>query len=95
MFTSGASHMCQMHNSIFRGYNSIYQQAAHIKDGDKADFVGYCLSWYKFVKTHADDEEANLFPMVEKLLDDSTIWGDTHKEHGEISRFRTASVAFS
>lgn len=81
MFTIGASHMCQMHNSIFRGYNSIYQQAAHIKDGDKASFIGYCLTWYKFVKTHADDEEANLFPLVEQFLEDKNVWADTHKEH--------------
>lgn len=61
MFTSGASHMCMVHNSIFRGYNSIYHQAAHITDADKASFIGYCLTWHKFLKSHADNEEAGLF----------------------------------
>jgi hemerythrin-like domain-containing protein len=82
MFTMGATHMCNMHNSIFRGYNSIYQQALHIQEDEKADFIGYALTWYKFVKTHAADEENNLFPKVEQLLRDDTTWGDTHKEHG-------------
>jgi len=74
--------MCLLHNSILRGYNSIYQQAAHVRDEDKADFVGYAQTWYKFVKSHHDDEEAVLFTKVEELLDDKTIWAETHKEHG-------------
>jgi hemerythrin-like domain-containing protein len=83
MFTLGASHMAQMHNSVFRGYNSIYLQAPHIADGEKQDFIRYCLAWYKLVKTHAAAEEANLFPFTEKLLDDKTVWGETHHEHGK------------
>ena len=82
MFTSGASHMCMVHNSIFRGYNSIYHQAPHIAEADKAAFVGYCLTWYKFVKTHAENEETSLFPRIEELLEDKTIWEESHKEHG-------------
>jgi hemerythrin superfamily protein len=82
MFTVGASHMGNMHNSIFRGYNSIYHQAPHVLQADKAGFIGYCSTWYKFVKTHADDEEASLFPKVEELLKDKSIWAETHKEHG-------------
>jgi hypothetical protein len=69
-------------NSIFRGYNSIYQQAPIIADQDKADFVGYCLTWYKFVKSHHDDEETTLFTKIEELLKDKTIFEETHKEHG-------------
>lgn len=82
LFSTGASHMALLHNSIFRGYNSIYLQAPHVKDADKPDFVGYCLTWYKFVKSHHDDEEETLFTKVEELLDDKTIFEDTHKEHG-------------
>jgi hemerythrin-like domain-containing protein len=82
MFTSGASHMCMVHNSIFRGYNSIYHQAAHIAESDKAAFVGYCFTWHKFVKTHAENEETSLFPRIEELLEDRTIWEESHKEHG-------------
>ncbi|KAI0860863.1 hypothetical protein F4860DRAFT_477973 [Xylaria cubensis] len=81
IFTTGATHMALLHNSIFRGYNSIYQQAPNIKDVDKNDFIGYALTWYKFVKSHHDDEEVSLFTRVEEVLDDKTIWEETHKEH--------------
>ncbi|KAI0395268.1 hypothetical protein F5Y17DRAFT_424461 [Xylariaceae sp. FL0594] len=81
IFTTGATHMALLHNSIFRGYNSIYQQAPNVKDAEKADFIGYSLTWYKFVKSHHDDEEASLFTEVEAVLDDKTIWDKTHKEH--------------
>ncbi|KAI8944479.1 hypothetical protein F4801DRAFT_571567 [Xylaria longipes] len=81
IFTTGATHMALLHNSIFRGYNSIYQQAPNVKDVDKNDFIGYALTWYKFVKSHHDDEEVSLFTRVEEVLDDKTIWDETHKEH--------------
>lgn len=74
--------MALLHNSIFRGYNSIYLQAPHVQDADKADFIGYALTWFKFVKSHHDDEEESLFTKVEELLDDKTVFEDTHKEHG-------------
>lgn len=82
IFTTGATHMALLHNSIFRGYNSIYQQAPHVQDVDKSDFIGYSLTWYRFVKSHHDDEEVSLFTKVEEVLDDKTIWDATHKEHG-------------
>ncbi|KAH9992022.1 hypothetical protein F4779DRAFT_609443 [Xylariaceae sp. FL0662B] len=81
IFTTGATHMALLHNTILRGYNSIYQQAPHVKPADKADFIGYSLTWFKFVKTHHDDEEETLFPKVEEVLEDKTIWEGTHKEH--------------
>ncbi|KAJ4397731.1 hypothetical protein N0V93_001966 [Gnomoniopsis smithogilvyi] len=81
IFVSGASHMALLHNSIFRGFNSIYLQAPHVLDADKADFVGYALTWFKFVKSHHDDEELNLFTKIEDLLDDRAIFEETHKEH--------------
>ncbi|KAI8960386.1 hypothetical protein F5Y11DRAFT_330056 [Daldinia sp. FL1419] len=81
IFTTGATHMALLHNAILRGYNSIYQQAPHVKPGDKADFIGYALTWHKFVTSHHDDEEATLFPKVEAVLNDNTIWAETHKEH--------------
>lgn len=81
LFTTGASHMALLHNAVFRGYNSIYLQAPHVKDVEKDDFVGYCLTWFKFVKSHHDDEEQTLFPKVEALLD-ANVFEDTHKEHG-------------
>ncbi|KAK7750959.1 hypothetical protein SLS62_007092 [Diatrype stigma] len=81
IFTTGATHMALLHNAILRGYNSIYLQAPHVQPADKAAFIGYALTWYKFVKTHHDDEEATLFTKVEEVLGDKTIWAQTHKEH--------------
>ncbi|KAI1465097.1 uncharacterized protein F4812DRAFT_131467 [Daldinia caldariorum] len=82
IFTTGATHMALLHNAILRGYNSIYQQAPRVQPGDAADFVGYALTWHKFVASHHDDEEATLFPKVEAVLgNDTTIWAETHKEH--------------
>jgi hemerythrin-like domain-containing protein len=74
--------MALLHNAILRGYNSIYQQAPYVKPEDKSDFVGYSLTWHKFVKSHHDDEEHTLFTKIEQLLDDKTVWAETHKEHG-------------
>ena len=77
--------MCLLHNSILRGYNSIYHQAWHVQEADKADFIGYSLTWHKFVTSHHDDEEAVLFTKVEELLGDKTVWAETHEEHGQFS----------
>jgi len=74
--------MALLHNSIIRSFNSIYNQANHVSESDKPDFVGYALTWHRFVVSHHDDEEANLFPKVEEVLNDKTIWGETHEEHG-------------
>jgi hemerythrin-like domain-containing protein len=74
--------MSHIHNTILRGYNSIYLQAPHITDVDKSAFIGYALTWYRFVKSHHDDEELELFPKVEEVLSKKEIWNDTHKEHG-------------
>ena len=75
--------MALLHNTILRGYNSIYNQAAHVQSSDKSDFVGYARTWYRFVKSHHDDEEESLFIKVEELLDDKTVFAQTHKEHSE------------
>jgi hypothetical protein len=71
-------------NSILRGYNSIYHQAPLVADQDKADFVGYCLTWFKFVKSHHDDEEDVLFTKIEEVLKDKAIFEETHQEHGRL-----------
>lgn len=83
IFTVGATHMCHIHNAILRGYNSIYAQAPFVKEEDKASFIGYALTWFRFVKSHHDDEEVGLFPRVAEVLKvkDAEIWGETHKEH--------------
>ena len=76
--------MAHIHNAILRGYNSIYLQAPHIKDIDKPAFIGYALTWFRFVKSHHDDEEDGLFPKVEEVLGESGkgVWKGTHEEHG-------------
>ncbi len=81
--------MCNLHNSILRGYNSIYHQAPYVQDADKVDFVGYALTWHKFVKSHHDDEEQTLFTKVEALLKDQEVFHATHEEH------RTPSTTYS
>ncbi|KAF3047182.1 hypothetical protein E8E12_011574 [Didymella heteroderae] len=83
IWTTGATHMAHIHNAILRGYNTVYLQAPHVRDVDKASFVGYALTWYKFVKTHHDDEEGELFRAVAAVLGTSeeAVWGATHREH--------------
>lgn len=81
-FTTGATHMALLHNSILRGFNSIYNQIPYIQEDDKSDFVGYSLTWYKFVKSHHDDEEVNLFSKIEDLLQDRSVFAESYKEHG-------------
>lgn len=75
--------MSHIHNAILRGYNSVYLQAPHVSAADKPAFVGYALTWYRFVKSHHDDEEAELFPKVADLLGDDGVWKETHVEHGK------------
>ncbi|KAL1297869.1 hypothetical protein AAFC00_006392 [Neodothiora populina] len=81
IWTTGATHMALIHNAILRGFNSVYLQAPHVKPGDYSDFIGYSLAWYKLVKSHHDDEEAELFPKVEGVLNEKGIWEETMLEH--------------
>jgi hemerythrin-like domain-containing protein len=74
--------MAHIHNAILRGYNSIYLQATHVTDEDKPEFIGYARTWFRFVKSHHDDEESGLFPAVEQVLGTKGIWDETRKEHG-------------
>ncbi|THW20385.1 hypothetical protein D6C85_10078 [Aureobasidium pullulans] len=81
IWTKGATHMALLHNAILRGFNTIYLQAPHVKPEEYSDFVGYSLAWYRFVKSHHDDEEAELFPKVDQVLKEKGIWDETHQEH--------------
>jgi hemerythrin-like domain-containing protein len=87
IFTLGATHMAHIHNAILRGYNSIYIQAPYVTNEDKPEFIGYAQAWFRFVKSHHDDEELELFPKVEEVVGSKDIWNDTHKEHGAYSAF--------
>ena len=79
--------MSHIHNAILRGYNTIYLQAPHVREVDKTAFVGYAQTWYRFIKSHHDDEEAELFPKVEDMLRSKDIWKETHEEHGNNTFF--------
>ncbi|KAK7188445.1 hypothetical protein DPSP01_004637 [Paraphaeosphaeria sporulosa] len=81
IFTVGATHMSHIHNAILRGYNSIYHQAPLISHEDKDDFIGYCLAWSKFVQSHHDSEEGELFPTIEDALGRKDLFEETHREH--------------
>ncbi|KAF1737486.1 hypothetical protein CRV24_003104 [Beauveria bassiana] len=81
LFTAGATHMALVHNALIRGFNSIYQQAPYIDEQLSHDFIQYSLTWASFVTSHHHDEEDNLFGKVSDLLDDKTVWAETHKEH--------------
>lgn len=76
--------MALVHNAILRGFNTIYLQAPHVKPSDHADFLGYVGAWCKFVTSHHDSEEKELFPQTLEVLkkEDEEIWGKTHREHG-------------
>jgi hemerythrin-like domain-containing protein len=74
--------MAHIHNAILRGYNSIYLQAPFVTDEDKPEFIGYAQAWFRFVKSHHDDEELELFPKVEGVVGLKGIWEETQKEHG-------------
>lgn len=74
--------MALLHNAIIRGFNSIYIQAPHVERNDISSFIGYSQTWYRFVKSHHDDEEENLFTKIEELLNDKTVFAETHGEHG-------------
>ena len=73
--------MALLHNAILRGYNTIYLQASHVKPADYADFIGYSLTWFRFVKKHHDDEEAELFPQVEETVGQKGVLDKAYEEH--------------
>ena len=73
--------MALLHNAILRGFNTIYLQATHVKPGDYANFIGYSLTWAKFVKKHHDDEENELFPKLEELVGRKGALNKAYEEH--------------
>lgn len=89
MWTEGASHMCNVHNALFQGFNSIYQQATHVQGDDKAAFLGYCQTWVKFLKSHTEHEESGLFVKAEELLQEE-LFKDMVHAHGKPLRAATA-----
>lgn len=83
--------MALLHNAILRGFNTIYLQAPHVKPVDYGEFIGYSLTWVKFVQKHHDDEEAELFPKVEELIGRK---GALHKAYEEHATFMDGLIKF-
>jgi hemerythrin-like domain-containing protein len=73
--------MILSHNSIIRGYNSIYQQAPRITTLEQNDFVGYCLAWHQFVEKHHNYEELYLFPAIEEAIGEKGVMSHEVAEH--------------
>lgn len=82
MWAHGASHMCNVHNALFRGFNSIYQQAPHVSDADKPAFLGYCQTWVKFLHSHTEHEETGMFELAKEVLQED-VFADMHEAHGK------------
>lgn len=78
----GASHMTISHNSLIRGFNSIYQQAPRISASDYKDFKGYCLAWHRCVEQHHMHEEVNYFPEIEKVTGQKGVMDGEVEQHG-------------
>lgn len=66
--------MTLSHNSLIRGYNSIYQQAPRIPASDYKDFIRYCLAWHRCVEEHHIHEEVNYFPKLRKRPARKELW---------------------
>ncbi|KAH6666557.1 hypothetical protein B0J14DRAFT_193954 [Halenospora varia] len=76
-----ASHMTLSHNSIIRGFNSIYQLAPRLPSSDSIDFIGYCLAWHRFVEEHHLFEEVHFFPAIEEAVGEKGVMGKEVEEH--------------
>lgn len=75
--------MAQIHNTVLRGVNSIYKQAANVKPGtqDCADFLFYNQCVYDFLHHHHMNEEESFFPLLRDLTGDATFCDVATKEH--------------
>ncbi|RDW60761.1 hypothetical protein BP6252_12144 [Coleophoma cylindrospora] len=80
-FTQEASHMTLSHNSLIRGYNSIYQQAPRLPSSEYASFVSYCLAWHRLVETHHHYEELYFFPAIEEATGQKGVMDGEIEEH--------------
>lgn len=74
--------MVIVHNIIIRGLNSIYVQAPHVKPGDYADFIGYCLCFCGVLHSHHHGEESIVFPGIEEGSGVEGIMDVNRVQHG-------------
>ncbi|KAK8132256.1 hypothetical protein PG999_000429 [Apiospora kogelbergensis] len=77
--------MALSHTAFIRVFNSIYQQAPRVPAPDKADFVGYFISWHDCVEAHHRYEEEAFIPNVDKAA------GQTGFLHEAIEEYKGAS----
>jgi hemerythrin-like domain-containing protein len=81
-----ASHMTISHNSLIRGFNSIYQQAPRIPKSDYLDFVGYSLAWLRCIEQHHNHEEEHYFPAIEEVTGVKGVMNEEVEQHGKKHR---------
>jgi hypothetical protein len=74
--------MTLSHNSLIRGFNSIYQQAPRISASNYKDFTGYCLAWYRCIEQHHMHEEVNYFQEIERLTGQKGVMDGEVEQHG-------------
>ncbi|PWY69072.1 hypothetical protein BO70DRAFT_374227 [Aspergillus heteromorphus CBS 117.55] len=77
-----ANEMAFAHNSMLRGLNSIYLQAAQItKRQDICDFLFFIASWASWVSHHHTLEEEKMFPGYERVIGIHNFLGDNVGQH--------------
>jgi len=80
-FTKVASEMAVVHNSILRGFNSIYIQAPRVQLREYKNFIGYSLAWYDLLAAHHDGEEDFLFPNIEAQTGETGLMDANVTQH--------------
>lgn len=73
--------MTLSHNSLIRGFNSIYQQAPRISASDYKDFTGYCLAWHRCIEQHHMHEEVNYFQEIERVTGQKGVMDGEVEQH--------------
>lgn len=85
----GAYLMAQLHNTIIRSINAVYNQAVAVQErGTKKDienFLEFNKLVYEVLHQHHLNEEECLFPLLAEIA------GDEHFAHAEIDEHRQFS----
>ena len=74
--------MTHVHNTLIRGFNSIYLQAPHVNlPADIRDLLFFCAAWVKTVEHHHDTEETTLFPAIEEFAKTPGLMEGNREQH--------------
>ncbi|CAD6443238.1 b1b05159-2bf5-4807-bf1c-276728322fec [Sclerotinia trifoliorum] len=77
-----ASEMALVHNILLRGLNSIYLQAANVKEtSDISDFMKFCDAWSSNLHSHHAAEETVYFKMLDEQSSRDGVFIANHTEH--------------